>query len=166
MIGDAQWVYGRQNTQLRAGPEGSEGVPKRSNAAERWGVVRKDEVKTESGRVVRKHPTDDASLQRDCDVSFFRASGAGGQHRNKVETAVRVVHRPSGLTVTATEHRSQHQNRQAAMKRIKERIERAQAPPKKARYETREPNSVKRRNKESNKRQKEKKQSRMKVKDY
>ena len=57
------------------------------------------------------YPTDRASLERDCDIEFFIATGPGGQNRNKVETGVRLVHRPSGTMVTATERRSQHANR-------------------------------------------------------
>ena len=69
------------------------------------------------------YPTDRAALERDCDVEFFIASGPGGQHRNKVETGVRLVHRPSGIMVTATERRSQHANREAAFERMEARLE-------------------------------------------
>jgi protein subunit release factor A len=77
------------------------------------------------------YPTDHASLERDCDLEYFIASGPGGQHRNKVETGVRLVHRPTGLIVTATERRSQRANREAAYERMAERLEALQyvAPP-------------------------------------
>lgn len=72
---------------------------------------------------VERHPTDRESLERDCDVEFFVAGGPGGQHRNKVETGVRLTHRPSGLVVTATERRSQSANREAAFERMAEKLE-------------------------------------------
>ena len=75
------------------------------------------------------YPTDRASLERDCDIDFFIASGPGGQHRNKVETGVRLVHRPTGTTVTATERRSQNANREAAFERMAERLEAMQEVP-------------------------------------
>ncbi|SRR5579875_1736232 len=74
------------------------------------------------------HQTDRATLERESDITYFVASGPGGQHRNKVETGVRLVHRPSGITVTATERRSQHANREVAYARLAERIEQAQRP--------------------------------------
>lgn len=49
----------------------------------------------------------------------FKSSGPGGQHRNKVETAVRLTHGPSGLTGTAAERRSQLQNREMALWRLR-----------------------------------------------
>lgn len=72
------------------------------------------------------YPTDRESLERDCDVEFFIAGGPGGQHRNKVETGVRLTHRPTGIVVTATERRSQHANREAAFERMRERLDEAQ----------------------------------------
>ncbi|MCB9231190.1 MAG: peptide chain release factor H [Bacteroidia bacterium] len=57
---------------------------------------------------------------KDSDLEFqtFKASGPGGQHRNKVESAVRLIHRPSGLTITCSESRSQLQNRKLARERF------------------------------------------------
>ena len=79
------------------------------------------------------YPTDRDSLERDCDLEFFIASGPGGQHRNKVETGVRLTHRPSGMSVTATERRSQHANRVVAYERMAARLEEMQqiSPPRK-----------------------------------
>lgn len=55
-------------------------------------------------------------------VDTFRSSGAGGQHRNKTDSGVRLTHLPSGLVVTATEERSQHQNRAVAWQRLTDRL--------------------------------------------
>lgn len=57
-------------------------------------------------------------LARDCVFEFYRASGPGGQHRNKVETGVRVRHVPSGLRAQATERRSRERNRVEALTRL------------------------------------------------
>jgi protein subunit release factor B len=72
------------------------------------------------------YSTERDALERDCDLDFFIASGPGGQHRNKVETGVRLTHRASGVVVTATERRSQHANREAAFERMAERLEELQ----------------------------------------
>lgn len=58
----------------------------------------------------------------DVDISFARSSGAGGQHVNRTESAVRLVHRPSGIVIFAQEQRSQHQNKDIAFKRLKARL--------------------------------------------
>lgn len=58
-------------------------------------------------------------LLGDCDVERLRRSGPGGQHRNKVETAVRITHRPSGVTAMASEQRSQSANLAQAVRRLK-----------------------------------------------
>ncbi len=78
--------------------------------------------------MAERYPTDRESLEHDCDLEFFIASGPGGQHRNKVETGVRLIHRPSGIVVTATERRSQNANREAAFARMAARLEEMQRP--------------------------------------
>ncbi len=65
---------------------------------------------------------DDRRLLDACAVDVYRASGPGGQKRNKTSSAVRLRHGPSGLIVTATESRSQSENRQRALKRLREAI--------------------------------------------
>ena len=62
---------------------------------------------------------DDARLLAECQVHRYRASGPGGQHRNKVSSAVRLHHKPSGLVAVASESRLQNENRARALRRLR-----------------------------------------------
>ncbi|MDA0301222.1 MAG: peptide chain release factor-like protein [Chloroflexi bacterium] len=61
----------------------------------------------------------DEALLAQCEVDRFRASGPGGQKRNKTDSAVRLRHRPSTLTGEANESRSQHENKARALRRLR-----------------------------------------------
>jgi protein subunit release factor B len=76
------------------------------------------------------HLLPDDALLGQCEVQAHRASGPGGQHRNKAETAVRLVHRPSGVTVEGKDERSRTQNLRIALERLREKLaRRAYRPP-------------------------------------
>ncbi len=73
----------------------------------------------------------DEQLLAQCEEEFFVASGPGGQHRNKTESGVRLTHPATELSVTATERRSQAQNRGEALERLKSGLKQLTFVPKK-----------------------------------
>lgn len=77
------------------------------------------------------YATDRETLEREVEVEVFRASGPGGQHVNKTESALRLTHLPSGVVVTSQDSPSQHRNRDTAFKRLRERLERLNYVPRK-----------------------------------
>lgn len=82
-------------------------------------------IHTSTATVAVMPEVDDVEInidQKDLDISTARAGGAGGQNVNKVETAVRIVHKPSGIMVHCTEERSQLQNRERAMQILKTKL--------------------------------------------
>jgi peptide chain release factor 1 len=74
--------------------------------------------------VVMKEPDDVEveSREEDIEMETFRSGGKGGQHQNKRESGVRLIHKPTGITVVVTTERSQHQNRARAMRILKARL--------------------------------------------
>ena len=85
-------------------------------------------------RIAQRPPPyalDRRTLEREVVVEVFRASGPGGQHVNKTESALRLTHPPSGVVVTSQDSPSQFRNRETAFRRLAERLERLNRVPKK-----------------------------------
>lgn len=101
----------------------------------------------------------DEQLLAECEIDFFIASGPGGQHRNTTESGVRITHKPTELSVTATERRSQHQNRGEALERLKSGLRQLTFVPKQ-RKATKPTKGSKRRRLDAKKKQGEKKANR------
>ena len=75
-------------------------------------------------RIPQKTTTDAENLRKQVILETYRSRGPGGQRKNKTETAVRLKHLPTGITVTATEQRSQSQNLKLAFERLGDRLRR------------------------------------------
>lgn len=90
-------------------------------------------------------PESDASLLAQCEVHVFRATGPGGQGVNTTDSAVRLKHLPTGIIVVCRRERSQLRNKETCLKRLRERIEEAMAPPPTPRRPTRPSRAAKER---------------------
>ncbi|MFY2556554.1 peptide chain release factor-like protein [Corallococcus terminator] len=99
---------------------------------------------------------DDEALLKTCEVDYFIASGPGGQHRNTTASGVRLTHEATELSVTATERRSQTQNKGVALDRLREGLRALTFVPK-VRRATRPTAGAKRRRLEGKKRTSDKK---------
>jgi protein subunit release factor A len=97
------------------------------------------------------YATDRETLEREVVVQVFRASGPGGQHVNKTESALRLTHPPSGVVVSSQDSPSQHRNRETAFERLIAKLERLNHVPKK-RVKTRPTRASKERRIEAKKR--------------
>ncbi len=101
---------------------------------------------------------------KDLVVTCFKASGPGGQKKNKTESAVRIKHLPTGIIVTATESRSQFENRERALLRLQARLAALNRRQKK-RVATKPSRAAKERRLDSKSRQGERKRDRGRVDD-
>jgi protein subunit release factor B len=90
-------------------------------------------------------PATDEALLAQCDVWTFRASGPGGQGVNTTDSAVRLRHRATGVTVVCRRRRSQHLNKIECLERLRSRLEKLQEPPPPPRKSTRPSRAAKQR---------------------
>ena len=90
-------------------------------------------------------PESDDALLAECEVQTFRAGGPGGQHQNVTDSAVRLVHRATGLTVTSRAQRSQYSNKMDALRRLRLKLRRLNEPPPPPRRPTRPSRAAKER---------------------
>jgi len=90
-------------------------------------------------------PQSDEALLAECEVQTFRAGGPGGQHQNVTDSAVRLRHLPTGLTVACRAQRSQYLNKTDALRRLRLKLKKLSEPPPPPRRPTRPSRAAKER---------------------
>lgn len=121
----------------RAARAGGPGAP----AGERGEHARPAPTRADYARYARQAPEE---IARDCEVQVFRATGPGGQGVNTTDSAVRMRHVPTGVTVVSRASRSQHQNRLACLEKLAAIFAQRARPPKQ-RVKTKVPHAQKER---------------------
>jgi len=105
------------------------------------------------------------NIKKEVAIYFYKSRGPGGQRKNKKETAVKIHHIPTGITVRATEYRSQAKNKELAFERLIKKLAKLKEK-KKRRIPTKKPFSVRKREFEEKKKYSEKKKKREKITSY
>lgn len=104
-------------------------------------------------------PDDDDALLSECEISTYRSSGSGGQHVNVTDSAVRLVHLPTGIVVSSQKERSQYLNKQDCIKKLRKVVAKLNYR-KPKRIPTRIPRAVKTKNRLKKTKESEKKRLR------
>jgi protein subunit release factor B len=107
-------------------------------------------------------PDSDDELLKQCQVTAFRSSGSGGQHVNKTDSAVRLVHLPTGLVTTCQKERSQYSNKLECLKKLRKAVDKLNYR-KPKRVATKVPRSVKVKNRVKKEKHSQKKNQRSKT---
>ncbi len=125
------------------------------------GMEREPLTYRDYARFARQTPEE---IARDCEVWVFRATGPGGQGVNTADSAVRMRHTPTGITVTARTSRSQHLNRQECLEKLAGIFKQRSRPPK-VRKQTKPSARAKQRRLDAKRIQGQKKELRRRVQD-
>lgn len=103
-------------------------------------------------------------LLKQCKVQTYKASGKGGQHVQKTDSAVRLIHQPTGIRVSSQQERSQYLNKKICLERLEKKL-RERSKKRKKRIPTRKPKAAKEKSLKEKKEHSEKKKLRGKISD-
>lgn len=136
-----------------------ESHPNRSEALKREYEIKKMSRQEKLALIAIKLPEKDRDLLAECRIETFRASGRGGQHVNVTDSAVRLIHMPTGIVVTSQKERSQYLNKQECLVKLRKKVAELNYR-KPMRKKTRVPRSVKEKDKARKIKQSQKKRLR------